>query len=906
MAATYDVGQYKAEVTNTVSTNSFITTHLFDYNYLFNVLSANASGSVSASSHSETWSIVQGEKVKFENRDSLNFIFLDYGNGGTLDYPNNRKDGVNQFPGSGIVTGGIYNRAIGDALFNTEDHIPGKVYLGTADHLFQLEDDPSDPNYGYYYYDSSKNAASYSQSARRFYVYEYLEATSAEYSAAKTDFMPLNSPYANTNGQQVRTETADAAHDNMTKYVYDAKYGDSTNRVSSNYAFGMKMDISFYLPNQPGTDGNKDLYGNDLHFKFSGDDDLWVLVDGIVALDIGGIHQAETGDINFSSGEVTVQGKVNNTLSNVVKNLPPGEHTLTVMYLERGASHSNCAIYFNLAPRYALELKKEDVLTQDLLNGTKFKVYTDFECTQPAELWESEEAYHLDRADGELDEIPEYFVVENGIAKIWGLGSGNTYYIKEIAAASNAYELPTGLIRLTLEKGGLATYKVDVIADSAGNKPSNGFTVHGVSIDEATKTVYITATNAQMAVEGTTTVQVAKLWKDEKPHLTDYITAYLTITDPDGTVRRVREITLSSENNWRYIWTNLPNQVDKNSPPVTYGIEESYESGYYSTVRKITPLQATTTDWGDAGSFQTGKNYILKSGNNYLSTTSSSNGNLKWVDEETAKKSNLATWTATVNADKNVKFTNGAGQILNYYNSWGTRYFNTVTTPNNSNQYFTAENTTSGFKLRYSSNRYMGSLNSSGQLSSTSSGNAITLIPMTLITEVETFDAQNWGYQITNTPLAANNETSFSVKKNWVIPEGYDETFYQEELVTVRLLANGVNTGRSVTLSLKNGWSSIFQGLPYKDENGNVITYTVEEIWSKNNWAITYGPIDISGSGTPTYSTTITNTYHQGGPVLPSTGTAARTLYVLCGGSMMLTSLVYGIILRRKRERRTK
>ena len=54
-----------------------------------------------------------------------------------------------------------------------------------------------------------------------------------------------------------------------------------------------------------------------------------------------------------------------------------------------------------------------------------------------------------------------------------------------------------------------------------------------------------------------------------------------------------------------------------------------------------------------------------------------------------------------------------------------------------------------------------------------------------------------------------------------------------------------------------------------------------------------------------TYHVTFTNTYHTGGPELPSTGSAARLLYVLCGSGIMLGTLVYGIGSRRKRERRT-
>ncbi len=164
----------------------------------------------------------------------------------------------------------------------------------------------------------------------------------------------------------------------------------------------------------------------------------------------------------------------------------------------------------------------------------------------------------------------------------------------------------------------------------------------------------------------------------------------------------------------------------------------------------------------------------------------------------------------------------------------------------------------------------------------------------------------DWAYQITNTPLQPGNETSMAVKKEWNIPAGYDETFYQEFAVTVRLMANGVNTGRTMTLNLKNNWQGVFQGLPYKDENGNVIVYTVEENWSRDMWTTAYSEVQTHNGSPPTYSVVITNTYHLGGPQLPATGSAARLLYVLCGGSMMLGSLLIGIGSRRKRERRFK
>ena len=928
VASTYDIGQFNAQVADTVSTNSFITTHMFDFNYLFNLHSVRAQVSVTASGHSETWSMVTSGTVDHGGQETLDFVFIDNDSGGVLCMPNNRSS-HNVYPGSGIVTPDIYYASLGNVLFATDNcydpatgtGILGKNYLGTGDHLFQIMDDPADEHYGYYYYDSKHNAASFNQSKGRFYVYEYLSATSDAIGSTNSDFLPLNSPYANTNGKTVGTynyDGVDGEYAGVPHYRYDSKYNsgnyNSVNNVQTDYAYGMRSDIKFYLPNDPGSDGNKDLYGNDMQFQFSGDDDLWILIDGQLVLDIGGIHGAEEGVIDFSTGQVTVQGKIQTSLMDL--GIEAGDHTLSILYLERGSSMSNCSIYFNLAPRFGLEIQKEDVLTQQLLDGTQFTVYEDLACTQPVNLWDSEKAYNEDILDGALDQAKSTFTVTNGVAKLWGLGSGNTYYIKETGPpTAEGYGLASGVIRLIIEKGGLATYRVDVIADADGNEPTNGFTVHGVQIDEETKTVYIIATNAPESVIETTTVQVIKKWEDNKSHSDDYVQAYLTVTDPDGTVRRIREIILSDENEWMYTWTNLPKYDYNALTEVKYGVEESYESGYYSTVRRVTQIEISSSEWAEAGSFINGETYILKHSNGCLSTGSASDGNLKWVDEETAKTSPLALWTAAVTGsgtNTTVKFTNGAGQTLTMnYGSWGSsnRYFHAVSR-NANYQTLTPVDAGNGFRFYATYNRtnyYMSSsgINNSGRIPLTSTASsALVLVPMKLITQTDIQPVEDWAYQITNTPLEENNETSMTVTKNWDVPEGYDSKLYQEYTVTVRLLANGVNTGRTVTLTLKNNWQGTFLGLPYKDDNDQVIQYTVEEIWDKPRWTTEYGQIETSGGDPPTYSIVITNTYHTGGPELPSTGSAARLLYVLCGSSIMLGTLVYGIGSRRKRERR--
>ena len=67
----------------------------------------------------------------------------------------------------------------------------------------------------------------------------------------------------------------------------------------------MTMSAKFIQPK----DGK--IQGNDMVFEFSGDDDVWVYIDGVLVLDIGGVHNAASGSINFANGNVTV-GNNNN------------------------------------------------------------------------------------------------------------------------------------------------------------------------------------------------------------------------------------------------------------------------------------------------------------------------------------------------------------------------------------------------------------------------------------------------------------------------------------------------------------------------------------------------------------------------------------------------------------------
>ena len=859
--------------------------------------------------------------VSYKGQQTLNFSFNDHDGSGSITNLNNLND-PNKYTGGAVVYSGIYTQKLREVLFGTNnlfdpetgEGIIGKHYLGQADHLFQLEMDPSSELYGYYYYNAKLNAASYNQTDQRFYVYDSLARSSDSAnnndSGMYSDFLPLNSPYANTNGRGVRTYTYNGdngEYAGVTHYEYDARYdsdGSSANQAKANLWFGMSVEVSFGLPDTPGERtsnggyGNKDVYGRDMHFGFAGDDDVWILIDGKVVLDLGGIHQAVGGDINFSTGEVRVNGSKVGSLSGV----GPGEHTLTILYLERGASMSNCAIYFNLAPRFSLTLAKEDVLTQEILNGAQFAFYHDQACTQPCDLWTSQLSYKKG------EKPTNVFTIEDGEAYIWGLSPSETYYIREIAPPdAENYDPAKGVIKLTLDKNGLNSYSATILEGPDG-KISHGFTIHGFRIDEENQAAYITVTNAQNWVTKTTSVYVEKKWDDTKDHSADAVTVYLNINDPDGTVRRLREIKLSKENDWKYTWTNLPEYTldtetgKESNIPVQYSVSEAYVPGYTNQIQKLENGSFTEEVWKESASFQNGDVYVLKTDQGCLSTVSANTDTLTFVDEETARGSPLALWTATV-SNGLVRLTNQTGQSLNFNRDrW---CFNATT--NGAKTNLTPSSQGTGLVLASSTYQnqwytevvYMCGPDGNGYLSGNSSkDSALILHPLVKQAASTAIPLEGYGYSIKNTPLTTG--TSLKVIKQWDHPTE-DATLYEKSQVTFRLMANGVDTGRTETVNLKNGWTASFSGLPYYDENGNPIVYTVVETWDNRDWIPVYGEVTPSGGRIPTYQTTVTNRYRWTGAFeLPSTGGIGHSLYILIGLILTSVPFVYGFRMRRR------
>ena len=177
----------------------------------------------------------------------------------------------------------------------------------------------------------------------------------------------------------------------------------ATNNANK-YGFGTEFDIDFYM-SETGKLTAADGTQKDITFNFSGDDDVWVYVDGVLVLDLGGAHKVSSGSINFSTMEVIYKAAVDSSdninsrtavpktndeyatnkdyvktvgLANIFKangaefnnKNSSKKHTLQMFYMERGSFDSNCSVSFNLPQNTGL-LVRNDVNFDSVNPGLK-------------------------------------------------------------------------------------------------------------------------------------------------------------------------------------------------------------------------------------------------------------------------------------------------------------------------------------------------------------------------------------------------------------------------------------------------------------------------------------------------------------------------------------------------------
>lgn len=307
-------------------------------------------------------------------------------------------------------------------LFDPDTTTDGKESYQNVTGLFQVDED------GYYYYDARKNFAEFEES----------HATTKDGAQSDGSFTLYDGPavWRTDAGWNETTQNFDGdmslgnffPFDSASK-VFDSiqtkdKDGNATNILSSsetitnvsnavkaNHYMGMTMQVDFTQPENGklnmGTNGKQPMV-----FQFSGDDDVWVFIDDVLVLDLGGVHSELYGTIDFSTGQVITgqswrtgglpdnPGSVPNdevtTLYNMYvealgqaeadamhwatdsqgnKIFPTGtEHHLKMFYLERGNYDSSLQMRFNLQPPLMHSIKKVDQ-NGDALEDVEFDLY---------------------------------------------------------------------------------------------------------------------------------------------------------------------------------------------------------------------------------------------------------------------------------------------------------------------------------------------------------------------------------------------------------------------------------------------------------------------------------------------------------------------------------------------------
>lgn len=250
----------------------------------------------------------------------------------------------------------------------------------TQDDVFKESnaDDAKEKGVKYWYFDSDKTTLYLKNDPDNGgYFLQKQDAQKSQSKNLKSDSTPVQVK-KKINGEEKMVDTYG---------FFPFNSGASENQASTyNYGFGAKLQFQFTLT----SDGTvKDNKGNSVPIKFffSGDDDVWVYIDGKLALDVGGDHGkasgllefgADTNGNNYTSYVSDIKAS-NNTVydsgaektvtylgnkitfkykSKQTTTLKPGTHTLTMYYMERGMWESNMAVAFNFPDNNELQVQK--------------------------------------------------------------------------------------------------------------------------------------------------------------------------------------------------------------------------------------------------------------------------------------------------------------------------------------------------------------------------------------------------------------------------------------------------------------------------------------------------------------------------------------------------------------------
>lgn len=428
--------------------------------------------------------------------------------------------------------------------------------------LFQLDDE------GYYYYNMRENFAEFveKEGDNHFILYDAPATTRTDGKNSIGNFFPFNKGEEVFNGLTT---------DENGKTIL-ASTGIPCSGNSMNHHLGMTVDITFRQPNNGVI--NVGTEKKPMTFGFSGDDDVWVFIDGVLVLDLGGTHSEIYGTIDFSTGEVcigrafTTHGIPEDpdgsdivvTRTNLRKLFSAAgrggeesawkgntfasntDHELKMFYLERGNYDSSIALRFNLQPTLYQQVKKVnqngepvegvefDLYPAERLQGDSSKegdilcFYTDLKDNNETFYVRQEGTTALTRITTGEDGTVQF--VSNGQAKQGEQlpfnfpDRGNAYYIlREVSTPEGYRALPTDIVLYyDLETAMLSVanrWTTGAYACSTSNIMGAGTPTYGhVTVEEGNANIEAN-TNLPVSPEKQETglvVAVPMLWQEHK------------------------------------------------------------------------------------------------------------------------------------------------------------------------------------------------------------------------------------------------------------------------------------------------------------------------------------------------------------------------------------------------------